>query len=161
MLRPALNFVGGAIRTVTETYEDVVETVRSVTPKPIIEATDYTAELIDKAIEASPIGRAEAGAELVGQQVGEATRSPELGFATGLVLGAVIPGPGEGVPAPAGIPDLRAGDQPDLEGGPRGRPGPAVPHGPSRPRPGQLRERERDRQPGREHRPADAQRATR
>ena len=107
MLRPALNFVGGAIRTVTEAYEDVVETVRSVTPKPIIEATDYTAELIDKAIEASPIGRAEAGAELVGQQVGEATRSPELGFATGLVLGAVIPGPGEGVAFSKGMATLR------------------------------------------------------
>jgi hypothetical protein len=107
MLRPALNFVGGAIRTVTEAYEDVVETVRSVTPKPIIEATDYTAELIDKAIEASPIGRAEAGAELVGQQVGEATKSPELGFATGLVLGAVIPGPGEGVAFSKGMATLR------------------------------------------------------
>ena len=107
MLRPALNFVGGAIRTVTEAYENVVETVRSVTPKPIIEATDYTAELIDKAIEASPIGRAEAGAELVGQQVGEATRSPELGFATGLVLGAVIPGPGEGVAFSKGMATLR------------------------------------------------------
>ena len=107
MLRPALNFVGGAIRTVTEAYEDVVETVRSVTPKPIIEATDYTAELIDKAIEASPIGRAEAGAELVGQQVGEATKSPGLGFATGLVLGAVIPGPGEGVAFSKGMATLR------------------------------------------------------
>ena len=40
MLKPALNFVGGAIRTVTEAYEDVVETVRSVTTKPIIDAND-------------------------------------------------------------------------------------------------------------------------
>ena len=105
--KPALNFVGGTIRTVTEAYEDLVQTVRSVTPKPIIEATDYTAELLDKAIAASPIGRAEAGAELVGQQVGKATGSPELGFATGMVLGAVIPGPGEGVTFSKGIGKLQ------------------------------------------------------
>lgn len=105
--KPALNFIGGTVQTVIETYEDVVETVRKITPKPIIEATDYVADKLDKAIEASPIGRAEAGAELVGQQVGEATGSPGLGFATGMLLGAVIPGPGESVTFSKGVAALR------------------------------------------------------
>ena len=33
--RTILNMIGGAVNTVSEFYEDVTETVRSLTPEPI------------------------------------------------------------------------------------------------------------------------------
>ena len=38
--RTILNMVGGAVHTVSEFYEDVTETVRSITPEPIGKALD-------------------------------------------------------------------------------------------------------------------------
>lgn len=95
--RTILNMAQGAVKTVSEFYEDVTETVRSITPEPIGKALDVVAETIEQGIARSPIGAAERGAEAAGQQVAETTQSPGLGFATSLLLGAVIPGPGEGV----------------------------------------------------------------
>ena len=89
--------IGGAANTVSEFYEDVTETVRSITPEPIGQALDVVAETIEQGIAKSPIGAAERGAEAAGQQVAATTQSPGLGFATSLLLGTVIPGPGEGV----------------------------------------------------------------
>ena len=95
--RTILNFAGGALKTASEFYEDVTETVRSITPEPIGQALDVVAETIEQGIAKSPIGAAERGAEAAGQQVAATTQSPGLGFATSLLLGTVIPGPGEGV----------------------------------------------------------------
>lgn len=95
--RTILNMAQGAINTVSEFYEDVTETVRRITPEPIGRALDVVAKTIEQGIANSPIGAAERGAEAVGQQVAQTTQSPGLGFTTSLLLGAVIPGPGEGV----------------------------------------------------------------
>ena len=95
--RTILNMARGAINTVSEFYEDVTETVQRITPEPIGRALDVVAETIEQGIAKSPIGAAERGAEAAGQQVAQATQSPGLGFTTSLLLGAVIPGPGEGV----------------------------------------------------------------
>ena len=89
--------IGGAVNTVSEFYEDVTETVRSITPEPINQALDVFTEKLETGIARTPIGAAERGAETAGQRVTESTGSAGLGFATSLLLGAVIPGPGEAV----------------------------------------------------------------
>lgn len=89
-----LNSIGGVVKTATEFYEDVSETVRSITPEPINKIADDLTGLIETGIKRSPMGVADEGASIVSEQVGQF--NPTAGFVTGLVLGAVIPGPSKG-----------------------------------------------------------------
>lgn len=89
-----LNSIGGAVKTVTEFYEDVSETVRSITPEPINKISDDLTGLIETAYQQSPMGVADEGASIVAEKVGQF--NPTAGLATGLVLGAVVPGPSKG-----------------------------------------------------------------
>jgi len=98
--KTALNIVGGAVNTVTEFYEDVVETVREVTPKPIIQATDYVGNLLEQGFAASPMGIAERGAAVAGKEVTKATGSPLVGGAVEVGLGVLIPGGSAPAPKP-------------------------------------------------------------
>ena len=98
--RTTLNIIGGAVNTVTEFYEDVVETVRGVTPEPIIQATDYVGDLLEKGFAASPMGIAERGAAVAGKEVTQATGSPLVGGAVEIGLGALIPGGSAPAPKP-------------------------------------------------------------
>ena len=98
--RTTLNIIGGAVNTVTEFYEDVVETVREVTPEPIIQATDYVGDLLEKGFAASPMGIAERGAAVAGKEVTQATGSPLVGGAVEIGLGALIPGGSAPAPKP-------------------------------------------------------------
>jgi len=91
--RTILNTVGGAVKTVSEFYEDVTEKVRKITPEPIGQALDVLAEAVEGGVAKSPIGVAERGAAASGELVEQATGSPALGLATGLTLGMVTPGP--------------------------------------------------------------------
>lgn len=91
--RTILNFAGGALKTVSEFYEDVTETVRSITPEPIGQALDVLAETVERGVARTPVGVAERGAAASGQLVEQATGSPMLGLATGFTLGMVSPGP--------------------------------------------------------------------
>lgn len=90
--RTILNMIGGTVNTVSEFYEDVTETVRSITPKPIGQALDVLAETVERGVSLSPVGVAERGAEATGQKVGEATGRPMLGAGLGFILGMVTPG---------------------------------------------------------------------
>jgi len=92
--------IGGAVNTVTEFYEDVVETVREVTPEPIIQATDYVSDLLEKGFAASPMGIAERGAAVAGKEVTKATGSPLVGGAVEVGLGVLIPGGSAPAPKP-------------------------------------------------------------
>ena len=85
--------IGGAVNTVSEFYEDVTETVRSITPEPIGQALDVLAETVERGVARTPVGVAERGAAASGQLVEQATGSPMLGLATGFTLGMVSPGP--------------------------------------------------------------------
>lgn len=98
--KTALNIVGGAVNTVTEFYEDVVETVREVTPEPIIQATDYVGNLLEQGFAASPMGIAERGAAVAGKEVTQATGSPLVGGAVEMGLGVLIPGGSAPAPKP-------------------------------------------------------------
>jgi len=98
--RTTLNMIGGAVNTVTEFYEDVVETVREVTPEPIIQATDYVSDLLEKGFAASPMGIAERGAAVAGKEVTKATGSPLVGGAVEVGLGVLIPGGSAPAPKP-------------------------------------------------------------
>lgn len=89
-----LNSIGGVVKTATEFYEDVSETVRSITPEPINKIADDLTGLIETAYQRSPMGVADEGASIVSEQVGQF--NPTAGFVTGLVLGAVVPGPSKG-----------------------------------------------------------------
>ena len=91
--RTILNFAGGALKTASEFYEDVTETVRSITPEPIGQALDVLAETVERGVARTPVGVAERGAAASGQLVEQATGSPMLGLATGFTLGMVSPGP--------------------------------------------------------------------
>ena len=91
--RTILNMIGGAVNTVSEFYEDVTETVRSITPEPIGQALDVLAETVERGVARTPVGVAERGAAASGQLVEQATGSPMLGLATGFTLGMVSPGP--------------------------------------------------------------------
>ena len=91
--RTILNFAGGALNTVSEFYEDVTETVRSITPEPIGQALDVLAETVERGVARTPVGVAERGAAASGELVEQATGSPMLGLATGFTLGMVSPGP--------------------------------------------------------------------
>ena len=89
-----LNSIGGFIKTTTEFYEDVSETVRSITPEPINKLADDLTGLVETAYQQSPMGIADEGASIVAEKVGQL--NPTAGFAAGLVLGAVVPGPSKG-----------------------------------------------------------------
>jgi len=89
-----LNSIGGVIKTTTEFYEDVSETVRSITPEPINKLADDLTGLVKTAYQQSPMGIADEGASIVAEKVGQL--NPTAGFAAGLVLGAVVPGPSKG-----------------------------------------------------------------
>lgn len=92
--KTVLNMLGGAATTATEFYEDVVQTVRQITPEPINQASDYVSNLLNKAYSATPMGIAEKGAKVAGQKVTKATGSPLIGGVTEFALGTVIPGTG-------------------------------------------------------------------
>ena len=51
-------------------------------------------DTVDTATSNSVVGVADAGSSLAGDLVGKATNNPSLGAAAGLLIGAVIPGPG-------------------------------------------------------------------
>jgi len=85
--------LGGAVNTVSEFYEDVTETVRAVTPKPIGQALDKLAEGVEYVVGKTPIGVAERGAAATGDIVGKASGNQALGQAVGFGLGLAVPGP--------------------------------------------------------------------
>ena len=91
-----MNAIGGAARTVTEFYEDVTETVRSITPEPIGQALDALAGTVEKAVSKTPIGVAERGAAATGQIVTQSTGNPILGGAVEFGLGVAAGGPAVG-----------------------------------------------------------------
>lgn len=91
--RTIMNAIGGAARTVTEFYEDVTETVRSITPEPIGQALDALAGTVERAVSKTPIGVAERGAAATGDIVGQASGNKALGQAVGFGLGLAVPGP--------------------------------------------------------------------
>ena len=83
----------GAINTVSEFYEDVTETVRSITPEPINQALDVFAEKFEEGFAKTPIGIAERGAAATGELIAEKTGNQTLGQAVGFGLGLAVPGP--------------------------------------------------------------------
>ena len=83
----------GAINTVSEFYEDVTETVRSITPEPINQALDVFAEKFEEGFAKTPIGVAERGATATGELIAEKTGNQTLGQAVGFGLGLAVPGP--------------------------------------------------------------------
>ena len=83
----------GAINTVSEFYEDVTETVRSITPEPIDQALDVFAEKFEEGFAKTPIGVAERGAAATGELIAEKTGNQALGQAVGFGLGLAVPGP--------------------------------------------------------------------
>lgn len=91
--RTIMNAIGGAARTVTEFYEDITETVRSITPEPIGQALDALAGTVERAVSKTPIGVAERGATATGNIVGQASGNKALGQAVGFGLGLAVPGP--------------------------------------------------------------------
>lgn len=103
-----MNFIGGAVRTASEFYEDVTETVRSITPEPIGRALDVLAGTVERGVAKSPIGVAERGAAATGQMVSKSTGNRVLGGAVEIGLGVAAGGPAVGSAAkrviPKGIP---------------------------------------------------------
>ena len=91
--RTILNMIGGAVNTVSEFYEDVTETVRSLTPEPIGQALDVVAEKFEEGFAKTPIGVAERGATATGELIAEKTGNQALGQAVGFGLGLAVPGP--------------------------------------------------------------------
>jgi len=91
--RTIMNVIGGAARTVTEFYEDITETVRSITPKPIGQALDALAGTVEQVVSKTPIGVAERGAAATGEIVGQTSGNKALGQAVGFGLGLAVPGP--------------------------------------------------------------------
>ena len=91
--RTILNMAQGAVNTVSEFYEDVTETVRSITPEPINQALDVFAEKFEEGFAKTPIGVAERGAAATGELIAEKTGNQALGQAVGFGLGLAVPGP--------------------------------------------------------------------
>ena len=91
--RTILNMAQGAVNTVSEFYEDVTETVRSITPEPIDQALDVFAEKFEEGFAKTPIGVAERGAAATGELIAEKTGNQALGQAVGFGLGLAVPGP--------------------------------------------------------------------
>ena len=83
----------GAVNTVSEFYEDVTETVRSITPEPIDRALDVVVEKLEQGFAKTPIGIAERGAVATGELIAEKTGNQALGQAVGFGLGLAVPGP--------------------------------------------------------------------
>ena len=83
----------GAVNTVSEFYEDVTETVRSITPEPIDRALDVVVEKLEQGFAKTPIGVAERGAAATGELIAEKTGNQALGQAVGFGLGLAVPGP--------------------------------------------------------------------
>ena len=103
-----VNFINGAVRTASEFYEDVTETVRAVTPEPIGRALDVLAGTVERGVAKSPIGVAERGAAATGQMVSRSTGNKVLGGAVEIGLGVAAGGPAVGSAAkrviPKGVP---------------------------------------------------------
>ena len=91
--RTILNMAQGAVNTVSEFYEDVTETIRSITPEPINQALDVFAEKFEEGFAKTPIGVAERGAAATGELIAEKTGNQALGQAVGFGLGLAVPGP--------------------------------------------------------------------
>ena len=91
--RTILNIAKGAVNTVSEFYEDVTETVRSITPEPINQALDVFVEKFEEGFAKTPIGVAERGAAATGELIAEKTGNQALGQAVGFGLGLAVPGP--------------------------------------------------------------------
>jgi len=88
-----MNVLGGAVRTVSEFYEDVTETVRAITPEPIGRALDVLAGTVERGVAKTPIGVAEKGAAAMGEMVSKSTGNEVLGGAVGFGLGLAAGGP--------------------------------------------------------------------
>jgi len=99
-----VNFINGAVRTASEFYEDVTETVRAVTPEPIGRALDVLAGTVERGVAKSPIGVAERGAAATGQMVSRSTGNKVLGGAVEIGLGVAAGGPAVGGAAKRVIP---------------------------------------------------------
>jgi hypothetical protein len=102
--RTIVNFLGGAVKTVSEFYEDVTETVRSITPEPIGKALDTLAGTVEQAVSKTPIGVAERGAAATGEMVSRSTGNKALGGTVGFALGVAAGGPAVGGAAKRVIP---------------------------------------------------------
>ena len=106
--RTIVNFLNGAVRTATEVYEDVTETVRAATPEPLGRALDFIGAKVEQAVSKTPIGVAERGAAATGEMISESTGNQVLGGAVGFGLGLAAGGPAVGGAAkriiPKGLP---------------------------------------------------------
>jgi hypothetical protein len=106
--RTIVNFLNGAVRTATEVYEDVTETVRAATPEPLGRALDFIGAKVEQAVSKTPIGVAERGAAATGEMISESTGNQVLGGAVGFGLGLAAGGPAVGGTAkriiPKGLP---------------------------------------------------------
>lgn len=103
-----VNFFNGAVRTATEFYEDVTETVRAATPEPLGRALDFIGAKVEQGVSKTPIGVAERGAAATGAMVSKSTGNQVLGGAVGFGLGLAAGGPAVGGAAkriiPKGLP---------------------------------------------------------
>ena len=105
-----LGFVNGAVKFISQKYQELNTAVRSVVPEPIANVLDTVAEptlnLLEKGYTKTPMGTAEEAAVGFGETVGTTFNNPALGATTGFLLGAVIPGPGEGIVFSKGVASL-------------------------------------------------------
>ena len=96
-----LGMLNGAVRFVSDAYQQTSQAIYDVIPKPISSAIDAVVEPVSQALEqgyaSTPMGMAEEGAVQLGENIGSTLGNTTLGAATGFLLGAVIPGPGEGL----------------------------------------------------------------
>jgi hypothetical protein len=99
-----VNFFNGAVRTATEFYEDVTETVRAATPEPLGRALDFIGAKVEQGVSKTPIGVAERGAAATGEMVSKSTGNQVLGGAVGIGLGLAAGGPAVGGAAKRVIP---------------------------------------------------------
>lgn len=88
----------GSIRYISDQYQNLNDFVRQITPEPIKNVLDTAADVVLKPLEEgygyTPMGMAEQGAVQAGQDIGNLLGNPAVGATAGLLLGAVVPGPG-------------------------------------------------------------------
>lgn len=95
----ALETISGAVRYVGDRYQETSKAIHDAIPEEITSVinpiVDPLYETATNLYSKTPMGMAEEGAVQLGKNIGATTGNQNFGALTGLLLGAVIPGPGE------------------------------------------------------------------
>ena len=95
----ALETVNGAIQFIGDKYQEISQKIHDAIPEQISGPLDFVADPVyntaTELYSKTPMGMADEGAAQLGQNVANTTGNQNLGALTGLVVGMLVPGPGE------------------------------------------------------------------